>query len=263
MDYTGKVVWITGASSGIGEALAYEFSRKGAQLVLSARNESRLAEVRNACLNPEGHLVIPLDLNHADSYRHACAEVLSRLGKVDILVNNSGVSQRSLAAETGMDVDRAIMETNFFGTIGITKAILPSMIERKTGHFVVITSVAGKLGTPLRSTYSASKHALHGFFDSLRAETWKQGIRVTMVCPGFIRTNISINALTGNGTPQGTMDNAQACGMPAFICAEKIVRAVEKNKAEVYIGGKEVLGIYIKRFLPGLFNIIIKRAKVT
>jgi len=263
MDFTGKVVWITGASSGIGEALAYEFSRKGAQLVLSGRNGSRLSEVKNACINPGTHLVMPLDLSQPDSYNHACSEVLSALGRVDILVNNGGVSQRSLAAQTAMDVDRAIMETNFFGTIGLTKALLPSMIERGSGHIVVVTSVAGKLGTPVRSTYSASKHALHGFFESLRAETWKQGIRVTMVCPGFIKTNISINALTGNGAPQGTMDNAQAKGMPAFICAEKIVQAVEKNRAEVYIGGKEVLGIYIKRFFPGLFNLIIKRAKVT
>ncbi|HHO76866.1 MAG TPA: SDR family oxidoreductase [Deltaproteobacteria bacterium] len=263
MDCSGKIVWITGASSGIGEALAYEFSRKGGQLVLSARNVSRLAEVRNACVNPGAHMVMGLDLNQPDSFGNACREVLKHFGKVDILINNSGVSQRSLAAQTGMDVDRAIMETNYFGTIGLTKALLPSMLERGSGHIVVITSVAGKLGTPLRSSYSASKHALHGFFDSLRAETWRQGIRITMVCPGFIRTNISINALTGNGTPQGTMDNAQACGMPAHVCAEKIVKAVEKNKAEVNIGGKEVIGIYLKRFVPGIFNMIIKRARVT
>ena len=155
------------------------------------------------------------------------------------------------------------METNFFGTIALTKAVLPSMLEKKSGHIVVISSVAGKLGTPLRSSYSASKHALHGFFDSLRAETWKQGIHVTIVCPGFIRTNISINALTANGTPQGTMDEAQKYGMTPQDCAEKIIRAREKNRAEVYIGGKEILGIYLKRFVPGIFDMIIKRAKVT
>jgi len=263
MDYAGKVIWITGASSGIGEALAHEFSSKGAQLVLSARNESKLEEVQNTCPNPAAHMVLPLDLNEADALKDTSTTVLNRFGKVDILVNNSGVSQRSIAAQTGMDVDRAIMETNFFGTIGLTKALLPSMINRKSGHIVVISSVAGKLGTPLRSSYCASKHALHGFFDSLRAEAWRQGIRVTLVCPGFIRTNISINALTESGTPQGTMDNAQANGMPAHVCAKKIVKAVEKNKSEVYIGGKEILGIYLKRFIPGLFNIIIKRAKVT
>jgi len=263
MDYTDKVVWITGASSGIGEALAGAFSNKGARLILSARNEARLNEVRQTCLQPDKHLVVPLDLTDTDSLQATCTEVLNRFGKIDILVNNSGVSQRSLAAQTGMDVDRRIMETNFFGTIALTKAVLPSMLEKKSGHIVVISSVAGKLGTPLRSSYSASKHALHGFFDSLRAETWKQGIHVTIVCPGFIRTNISINALTANGAPQGTMDDAQASGMSAEKCAEKIIRGIEKHRAEVYIGGKEILGIYLKRFVPGIFDLIIKRAKVT
>ncbi|HOO38648.1 MAG TPA: SDR family oxidoreductase [Deltaproteobacteria bacterium] len=263
MEYDDKIVWITGASSGIGEALAHTYSTEGAQLILSARNEARLNEVRNLCTNPEKHLVLPLDLADGNALPDKCSEVLKRFGRVDILINNSGVSQRSLVAQTGLEVDRRIMETNFFGTITLTKAVLPSMLERKAGHIVVISSVAGKLGTPLRSSYSASKHALHGFFDSLRAETWKQGIHVTIVCPGFIRTNISINALTADGTPQGTMDEAQACGMSPKDCAEKIVRAVEKNRAEVYIGGKEILGIYLKRFVPGLFDLIIKRAKVT
>jgi dehydrogenase/reductase SDR family protein 7B len=263
MNYTDKVVWITGASSGIGEALACAFSNKGAHLILSARNEAKLKEVRQACLHPDKHLVVPLDLSDTDSLQGTCSDVLNRFGKIDILVNNSGVSQRCLVAQTGIEIDRRIMETNFFGTIALTKAVLPSMIEKKSGHIVVISSVAGKLGTPLRSSYSASKHALHGFFDSLRAETWKQGIHVTIVCPGFIRTNISINALTANGSPQGTMDEAQACGMLPQDCAEKIIRAVEKNSAEVYIGGKEILGIYLKRFVPGIFDLIIRRAKVT
>ena len=263
MDYTGKIVWITGASSGIGEALAYTFSNKGAKLILSARNEERLREVQKRCINPEKHLVLPLDLLDADSLPEKCYKVLNRFGHLDILVNNSGVSQRCLVAQTGIETDRRIMETNFFGTIALTKAVLPSMLEKRSGHIVVISSVAGKLGTPLRSSYSASKHALHGFFDSLRAETWKQGIRVTIVCPGFIRTNISINALTGDGTPQGTMDDAQACGMLPQQCAQKILRSIEKNKAEVYIGGKEILGIYLKRFVPGILNMIIKKAKVT
>ena len=263
MEYTDKVVWITGASSGIGKALAYAFSNRGAQLILSSRNEAKLNEVQKTCLHPDKHLVVPLDLTDTDSLQAKCTDVLNRFGKIDILVNNSGVSQRSLVAQTGIEIDRRIMETNFFGTIALTKAVLPSMLEKKSGHIVVISSVAGKLGTPLRSSYSASKHALHGFFDSLRAETWKQGIQVTIVCPGFIRTNIAINALTANGTPQGTMDEAQKCGMTPQDCAEKIIRAIEKNRAEVYIGGKEILGIYLKRFVPGIFDMIIKRAKVT
>lgn len=263
MDYTGKVVWITGASSGIGESLAYAISSRGSRLVLSSRDEQRLEEVKTRCSNPEKHLVLPMDLADGGSLRDKCLQVLSRFGRIDVLVNNGGVSQRSLALQTGIEVDRRIMETNFFGTIILTKTVLPSMIEEKSGHIVVISSVAGKIGTPLRSSYSASKHALHGFFDSLRAETWKQGIYITIVCPGFIRTNISVNALTGNGSPQGTMDEAQACGMPPDECAAKIIRAMEKKKAEVYVGGREIMAIYLKRYVPGIFNMIIRKAKVT
>lgn len=263
MNHNDAVVWITGASSGIGEALAHEYGRRGARLILSARNAARLEEVRCACVGPERHLVLPLDLSRPDSHGKACAEALDRLGRVDILVNNGGISQRSLAARSSLDVDRAIMETNYFGTVSLTRAVLPSMIARGSGHIVVVSSLVGKIGTPLRSSYAASKHALHGFFDSLRAETWRQGIRVTLVCPGFVRTDVSVNALTGDGTPQGTMDRAQARGMPAPVCAEKIARAVEKNRAEVYIGGREVLGVYVNRFFPTLFNRIIRRARVT
>ncbi len=263
MGNANRVVWITGASSGIGEALAYAYSEKGARLVLSSRNEKRLGEVRSRCAEPDSHLVVPLDLRDAPSVKTRCAEVLEHVGHVDILINNGGVSQRSLAMETPLDVDRMIMETNFFGTVSLTKAVLPSMTERGSGRIAVISSLVGKFGTPLRSTYSASKHALHGFFESLRAEVWGLGIGVTLVCPGFIRTNISVNALTGDGSPQGTMDEAQAHGMPPDVCARKIIAAVEKGKPEVYIGGRELMGVYIKRFAPGLFGRIIRSARVT
>ncbi len=263
MENTDRVVWITGASSGIGEALAYAYSEKGARLVLSSRDEGRLREVRSRCAEPGKHLVVPLDLRDTPSVVARCAEVLEHMGHVDILINNGGISQRSLAMETPLDVDRMIMETNFFGTISLTKAVIPSMKERGSGRIVVISSLVGRFGTPLRSAYSASKHALHGFFESLRAEVWDLGIGVTLVCPGFIRTNISVNALTGDGSPQGTMDEAQAHGMPPDACAWKIIAAVEKGKSEVYIGGKELMGVYIKRFAPGLFDRIIRKARVT
>lgn len=263
MQNTGTVVWITGASSGIGEALAYAYSAKGATLVLSSRNEQKLHEVLTRCERPGDHLVVPFDLQRASSAQDACRDVLSRTGRVDVLINNGGISQRSLAADTSLEVVRSIMETNFFGTVSLTRTLLPSMLERRSGRIAVISSVAGKFGTPLRSAYSASKHALHGFFESLRAEVYTQGITVTLVCPGFIRTNISINALTANGTPQGTMDSAQAGGMSPDACAAEIVAAVEKGRPEVYIGGKELLGIYLNRFVPGLFRRIIRKTRVT
>ncbi|MRR14285.1 SDR family NAD(P)-dependent oxidoreductase, partial [archaeon] len=239
------------------------YSRKGARMILSSRNEDRLEEVREQCTNPHDHIVLPLDLTDTRSLQGKYSEAINWAGHIDVLFNNGGVSQRSLALETPLEIDRRIMETNFFGTVALTKTVLPGMVAGKSGHIVVVSSLVGKFGTPLRSSYSASKHALHGFFDSLRAEVWRDGISVTIVCPGFIRTSISINALTCTGMPQGTMDEAQACGMASHTCALRIIEAVEKKKPEVYIGGKELLGVYMKRYVPALFNRIIRKTKVT
>jgi dehydrogenase/reductase SDR family member 7B len=258
-----KIVWITGASSGIGEAVAYAFAHKGAKLILSARNTKRLNEVKERCSSPEQHLVLPLDLADSSTYSDNVQTVLDKFSHIDMLINNGGISQRSFAHQTSLDTDRRIMETNFFGTVALTKAVLPAMLERGSGQIVVISSLVGKLGTPLRSTYSASKHALHGFFDSLRAELSAKGIKVLIVCPGFIRTNISINALCADGSCHGIMDDAQAGGMLPEVCAGKIIEAIENGKDETLIGGKELMGVYLKRFFPGIFNRLIARAKVT
>jgi dehydrogenase/reductase SDR family protein 7B len=261
--WDGKVVWITGASSGLGEALAHAFARRGARLVLSARNEERLLAVQAACAHPERHFVLPLDLADEATLAPAVATALARSGAIDVVVHNGGVSQRSLAKDTGLAVDRRIFEINFFAAVALTKALLPTMLARKSGHFVVISSLVGKFGTPLRSGYSASKHALHGFFDSLRAETWRDGLKITLVCPGFIRTAVSLNALTADGSPQGTMDRAQEHGMAPEVCAEHIVRAVERGRTEVLVGGPERFAVYLKRFVPGLWNRAIRRLRVT
>ena len=263
MSWDGKLVWVTGASAGIGEALARAFAARGARLVLSARRAALLEEVRASLPRPDEHLVVPLDLADPASIASAASAVLARLGAVDVLVHCGGVSQRSLARDTALAVDRRIFEINFFGTVALTKALLPSMLARRAGHIVVVSSLVGKIGTPLRSAYAASKHALHGFFDSLRAEVWREGVRVTLACPGFIRTDVSVNALTGDGSPQGTMDDAQAHGMPAEECAEAIVRAVERDAHEVLVGGKERWAVHLRRFFPGLFDRVIRTVKVT
>ena len=263
MDLAGKVVWITGASAGIGAAVARAAAARGARLILSARREDQLEAVRATCRDPDAHLVLPLDLAAPDTFAAAVAEVLAARGAIDVLIHNGGVSQRSLARDTALEVDRRIMAVNFFGAVALTKAVLPAMRERGAGRIVVVTSLVGKIGTPKRSTYAASKHALHGFFDSLRAEEWRSGIGVTLVCPGFIRTDISVNALTGDGSAQGTLDHAQAHGLPPELCAERILRAIEKEKDEVLIGGKERWAVPLKRFFPGLFNRVIRRVKVT
>lgn len=258
--FKDKAVWITGASSGIGEALAYAFAEEGAHLVLSARSEDKLTAVRAACAHPEHHRVVPLDLADAASLQDAVHRVLTQ-GPVDILVNNGGISQRDIAVETDMAVVRRIMEVNFFGTVTLTKGVLPSMLARETGHIVVVSSLAGKFGAPRRSAYSASKHALHGFFETLRNEVYDAGVRVTIVCPGYIRTNISINALKADGTKHARMDDNQEEGIAPEDCAHRILQAVKREKNEVYIGGKEVLGVYLHRFVPTLFNRILRSVR--
>ena len=263
MDYRDGLVWITGASSGIGEALAYDLSRRGARCVLSARRTDVLEEVRQRCARPEEHLVVPLDLEDGASIDAAAERVHGEAGAIDLMVHNAGISQRSLARETDHDVVRRLMEVNYLGTVRLNQAVLPQMLARQRGHIAVVTSLVGKFGTPLRSGYAASKHALHGYFDSLRAEVYDDGIRVTLVCPGFIRTNVSVNALTADGTAQGTMDDAQAGGMPPEECARAIAEAVEAEKDEVYVGGREVAGVYLKRLSPALFNRLIRSVSVT
>jgi dehydrogenase/reductase SDR family protein 7B len=249
-----KTVWITGASSGIGEALAVAWSREGARVILSARNAAELERVRARCAEPSRHIVQPLDVTDTDAVRRAAAEI----GPVDILVPGAGVSQRSLVAETDLATDRAIMEINYFGTIALTKAVLPSMLARGAGHFVPISSVIGYVGVPLRSAYAASKHALHGFFNTLRAETHKEGIRVTIVCPGYIRTKVSENALRGDGTPHGQLDDTHAKAMLPEEAAPIIVHGVAAGKREVHVGGKEIYAIRMQRHLPRLVDRVVR-----
>jgi len=257
VDLHTRRVWITGASSGIGEALAYELSRRGARLVLSSRREDALHEVRERCARPDDHVVQTLDLAAPDTLRQAAETVHEQVGPVDVLVNNGGISQRGTAAETEMDVVRRIMEVNFFGAVQLTKAVLPSMVERQQGHIVVVSSVVGKFGTPLRSSYAASKHALHGWFDSLRAEGHDDGIGVTLACPGFVKTNVASNALYPDGTPLG--EEAEEKGIPPAQCAAAIADAIEQNTAEFTIGGWETIAVYLKRFVPGLFRHVIRK----
>ena len=260
-----KRIWITGASSGIGESLANAFAECGAHLILSARNEQELNRVAAECAGAGAASVIvqPLDLAQHDQIPLIAVQVLKRVGKLDILINNGGVSQRALARDTTLEVDKKIMNINFFGTVALTKAVLPSMLTHQLGHIVTITSLTGKFGSPLRSSYAASKHALHGFFDSLRAELGNTPIKITLVCPGFVHTNVSMNALTGEGAKLNKMDDATGKGMEPGILAQKILRAVENGKEEIWVGGKEVLAVYLKRFFPGYFSRLIKKAKVT
>ncbi|GHB26914.1 SDR family oxidoreductase [Mongoliitalea lutea] len=257
-----KTIWITGASSGIGEAVTEKSLREGHQVIISARNTEKLEEIKAQSPFKDSIAILPLDLYKSESFGTIVKKAIDAFGKIDVLLNNGGISQRSLVRETSLDVDRKIMEVNYLGTVALTKALLPHFLERKTGQFAVVSSLVGKFGSPYRSSYAASKHALHGFFDSLRAEHAADNIYVTMICPGFIRTNVSINALTGDGSPLGTMDDAQNKGMSAEACAKIIYKAIINRQEEVLIGGKETYAVYLKRFFPTIFSKILAKAKV-
>lgn len=260
MRFADKVVWITGASSGIGEALARALAREGARLVLSSRRPDELERVRRTCARPDDHCVLSLDLAQPGTFPAAVADVLARCGRIDLLVNNGGVSQRARAAEASLEVERALMEVNYFGPVALTKAVLPSMLARRAGHVVVVSSVMGYLGTPGRSTYAAAKHALHGWFDSLRAEVWRDGIKVLLVCPGYVKTAVSLNALGSDGKKHAQLDAMTARGIEPAECAAAIVRGITRGREEIYVGGlKEVSGIYLKRFLPWLLSRIVRK----
>ena len=263
MDFTNKVVWITGASSGIGKALSLAFAKQGAQLILSARNPKYLEEVKALC-KTDCVKTLPLDLENYTCLKDKADQALSLFGKIDILINNAGLSQRSLAMDTDMDVDKRLMAINYMGTVALSKALLPHFVSQGSGHLVTITSVVGKIGTPLRSSYAASKHALHGFFDSLRAEVHDKGINITLICPGYVNTNISMNALVGDGSPQNTMDKATANGLSPERFASRALKIIAQKKQEAVIGGfLEKLAVIAKRFFPKLLARMIRKIDVT
>ncbi|MGH8442165.1 MAG: SDR family NAD(P)-dependent oxidoreductase [Nevskiaceae bacterium] len=248
-----KVVWITGASGGIGEALAVGASARGAQVILTARRVAELERVRGRCANPASVAVYPLDLLRLDDPGAAARQAESHFGPIDVLVNNAGISQRGRVLDTSLDVYRRIFELDFFATVALTKAVLPGMVGRKSGHVVVVSSAVGYISSPLRSGYAAAKHALHGFYDAARAEHWRDGVKFTLACPGYVKTDVSVNAVTGEGGAYGKLDPSIARGVEPAYCAEKIWRAVAKDREEVLIG-REALVVYVKRFFPALFS---------
>ena len=257
-----KIIWITGASSGIGEDLAITLNRLGNRVILSARSVDKLKEVASRCPEPAKVAILELDLAEADNMRELVEKALSLFGGVDILINNAGISQRSLIAETELSVYKKLMDINYLGTVALSKALLPHFVEKKAGHYVTVTSLMGKFGSPWRSGYCAAKHALHGFFDVLRMEHEKDGVKVTLVCPGFVQTNIARKALTADGSPQDKQDQATANGLTTAAFTRKCLRAIEKEKFEAYIGRGEVKGVYLKRFFPKLLPRVVLRSKV-
>jgi len=257
IEYGGKTVWITGASSGIGEALAYEFARDGAKLILTARREEELLRVKAACVDAGADeadiLILLLDVTDEAVMPSIVDAAKAFSGRIDMLINNAGISQRSMCLDTDMATYRRLFEVDVFGQIALTKLVLPIMIEQGGGHLSVTSSVAGKIGVPLRTGYCAAKHAMMGFFDALRAETAHQGIKVTTITPGFIRTNVAEFALKGDGSTFGKTDKNIAAGMAADECARKIMHGFKRGKNEIAVGkGREMHGLWAKRFVPNL-----------
>ncbi|CAA0123570.1 putative oxidoreductase [Halioglobus japonicus] len=253
--FSQQVVWITGASSGIGEALVRGFSAAGAAVVLSARNVPELQRVRDECIAAgaaaKNLLVLPLDVLDYDALPEAVQAVQKAYGRIDLLINNAGTSQRSFCLETELHVYRTLFELNVVAQIALTKAVLPIMVEQGAGHVMVTASVAGKVGVPLRTGYCAAKHAVMGFFDALRTEVAHQGIKVTTIVPGFIRTNIGANALTGTGEPTGVEDADIESGMDVSVCAERILQGIVDGVEEIAVGdGPEMELLELKRQDP-------------
>ena len=257
-------VWITGASSGIGEACSYLFASEGAKLILTATREEQLKKVQQKCINLGAECeILPCDLSQIDRLNAITDKAVSIFGKIDVVFHNAGISQRSKTIDTDFSVDKKIMDVNFFAPVKITKCLLPGMIENGGGTIAVTTSISGKFGFPLRSAYASSKFAQYGFFETVQAEYYEQNIRVVMVCPGRVKTNISYNALEADGTKHAQMDDGQAGGISAEKAARKIIKAIRKQKPEVLVGGKELLMVYIKRFLPGLSRRMVRKIKAT
>jgi len=260
MELKHKIIWITGASSGIGEAIAYSCALEGAQIVISARREDELKRVADNCkTDSKNILILPLDLEHTENMDEKVNHVIQKFGRIDVLINNGGIGQRGKAVNTKTEVDRKVMEINFFGTINLSKAVARVMQKQKSGKIVVISSIMGKYGMPLYSTYAASKHALYGYFESIRQELYADNVKVLIVSPGFIDTDVSIKLLTENGQQYGIKSDSQKKGMSAMDCAYGIVKAIKGGSNHQYVGGYELFSVLVKKIFPKTFYKLMRK----
>uniref|UniRef100_A0A8C5KFF3 Dehydrogenase/reductase SDR family member 7B n=1 Tax=Jaculus jaculus TaxID=51337 RepID=A0A8C5KFF3_JACJA len=261
------VVVITGATSGLGRECARVFHAAGAKLVLCGRNVEALEELSRELAASQGQThkphTVTFDLSDPGAISVAATKILQCFGYVDILINNAGISFRGTITDTTVDVDRKLMETNYFGPVALTKALLPSMVKRKQGHIVTISSIQGKISIPFRSAYAASKHATQAFFDCLRAEMEQDAIEVTVISPGYIHTNLSVNAVTGDGSIYGAMDKNTAQGRSPAEVALDVLAAVGKRKKDVVLADfLPSVAVYLRTLAPGLFfKVMASRAR--
>lgn len=258
--YTDKVIWITGASSGIGAELALQLSKQKASLILSARNHDALQEIRRACLqHTQRCVLLPADLSDSNQLESLVQQALGIFGHIDVLINNAGVTQRSFAEDTAPEVDRRLMEINFFTPVTLTKLLLPHFRARKTGHVAVLSSMAGLMGFPKRTAYAAAKHALKGYFETLQVEHTIPGFYATIVSPGRIQTPISVNALTASGQTHNKMDAGQQNGIPVEACARKILNGIARHKNHIVIARSERILWWFHKWWPSLYYRIARK----
>jgi len=262
--FNGKIVWITGGSSGIGEALVKAFAKYGATVIASSNDAAGLKRVKSECgKNGKNIHCAPFDLLNTSHINSIAYKQIKRFGRIDFLINVGGISQRATITETNMRLERKIFEINYFGTIALIKAILPYMINRKSGHILATSSISGRFGFPLRSAYSASKQALHGFIETLYLENKNNNIRASVIIPGRVRTSISMHALTPNGQEHGKLDDGQAKGITPEKAALQIIKGIKKNKREILVGSGELMMLHIRRYFPWLFFRIADKIKST
>ena len=271
--FEGKNVLITGASSGIGEAMALLLTCTSANLFLLGRNRERLMAVHNKCDEIRNNSSentnaldcsiqqFEVDFSDIKSIDAFVSVVMKNSISFDYIILNAGISQRAPTLKTDFSVDRKIMETNFFGPVYLIKKLSGMLLTGKPVHIAVTSSITGLFGFPLRSAYSASKHALFGFFESLELEN--KHIKVTFLIPGRINTSVSVNAVTGDGTNYAKMDDGQAAGMDASKCARIALRAIQKGKHRKLIGGKDLLMVHLKKFVPFLFYVLARKVSAT
>ena len=263
MEVNKKVIWITGASSGIGRALAKVYAQQGATVVLSARRQQQLEDVKAELVNASQHVVVAFDVSDEKQVNLAVEKVIAQCKRIDVLINNAGLSQRALIAETTMETERRIMEVDYFSQVYLTKQVLPHLLAQKSGQIAFVSSIAGLLGTQYRASYSAAKAAIHMWANSLRAEVAKSGIDVAVIFPGFVKTDVSINALNGKGEAQGFDNEATANGLEVDDFAEQVIEALSKKQEYIVVGGfKEKLGVAVSRISPKVLYKMIRRMKV-
>ncbi|HLN21436.1 MAG TPA: SDR family NAD(P)-dependent oxidoreductase [Bacteroidales bacterium] len=261
--FNNKVAWITGASSGIGEALVRKFVDEGAFVFASSNDPAGLEKVKSSCTYPDMVHCVAFDLSENDKIPGIAEAELSRTGRIDYLLNIGGISQRARIDETPLWLDRKIFEINYFGTITLTKAVLPYMLKQKSGHILATSSISGRFGFPLRSAYSASKQAIHGFFETLYLENKQNNLRVSVIIPGRVRTAISVHALESDGREHGKLDDGQAKGLLPEQAANIIIKGIVKDKREILVGRSEMFMLHIRRYMPWLFFRIADKIKST